>query len=202
MEELSDRSNSGARCFKRTLFCKPYSIWNKRPGHDWTHQLKFGTLGQQVTPTTLCCMTAFCRSSLRHNLSTQWAPDLAKAIRPSPPGPQHCFSVVAWLHNSFRESFTAGATLLTASVAAAAHPSAALLHLQSSSRPGISRLSVCCHILAPLLCCPQTGLLTLVSLVAADSGVPQAPPDSPPKGLLCIQNRLDCAAPQAQNQEL
>ena len=201
MEELSDRSNSGARCFKRTLFCKPYSIWNKRPGHDWTHQLKFGSLGQQVTPNTLCCMTASCGSSLRPSFRAVVTRP-GEAMSPSPPGPQHCFSVLAWLHVVVGQSLTARALLLTASVVPAATPSPALAPVQASSRSGTICPLVHCRTLASALCCPPTGLPTFVSLVAADSGVPQAPPDSPPQGFFCIQNRLDCAASQAQDQEL
>lgn len=196
MEELSDRSNSGARCFKRTLFCKPYSIWNKRPGHDWTHQLKFGSLGQQVTPNTLCCMTAPCKSISQHEFSKH-RQNLLKATSPSPPGPQHCFSVYAWLH--CHGGFHSGG--LTSDCQCGT-PSPAFAHLQYSSRPGTSPPRVCCRILATALCCLPTVLPTLVSLVAADSGIPQAPPHTPPQGLLCIPNWLDCAASQAQDQEL
>ena len=48
LEELSDRTNVGRRCFERVLMCKPYSIWFLSPGREWHDGLTYGTLGQEV----------------------------------------------------------------------------------------------------------------------------------------------------------
>ena len=50
LEELSDRTNVGRRCFERVLMCKPYSIWFLSPGREWHDGLTYGTLGQEVCP--------------------------------------------------------------------------------------------------------------------------------------------------------
>ena len=64
LEELSDRSNAGSRCFERMLMCKPYSLWYLSPGRQWHDRLKFGMLGQEVwcgfcrcfRPTHILCL--------------------------------------------------------------------------------------------------------------------------------------------------
>ena len=48
LEDMSDRSRAGSRCFERLLMCKPYSIWFQSPGREWHAKLKYGTLGQEV----------------------------------------------------------------------------------------------------------------------------------------------------------
>lgn len=48
LEELSDRSNVGKRCYERILLCKPYSIWFLSPGREWHDGLMYGTLGQEI----------------------------------------------------------------------------------------------------------------------------------------------------------
>ena len=49
---MSDRTRAGNRCFERVLMCKPYSIWFLSSGREWHDKLKFGTLGQEVKPST------------------------------------------------------------------------------------------------------------------------------------------------------
>ena len=48
LEDLSDRTNAGRRCYERLLMCKPYSIWFLSPGREWHDGLTYGTLGQEV----------------------------------------------------------------------------------------------------------------------------------------------------------
>lgn len=48
LEDMSDRSRAGSRCFERVLMCKPYSIWFQSPGREWHAKLRYGTLGQEV----------------------------------------------------------------------------------------------------------------------------------------------------------
>ena len=60
LEDMSERSRAGSRCFERILMCKPYSIWFQSPGREWHAKLKYGTLGQEVWATILalfffCC---------------------------------------------------------------------------------------------------------------------------------------------------
>lgn len=53
LEDMSDRSRAGSRCFERILMCRPYSIWFQSPGREWHAKLKYGTLGQEVPAAIL-----------------------------------------------------------------------------------------------------------------------------------------------------
>ena len=53
LEDMSERSRAGSRCFERILMCKPYSIWFQSPGREWHAKLKYGTLGQEVCAAIL-----------------------------------------------------------------------------------------------------------------------------------------------------
>ena len=50
-----------SRCYERVLFCKPYNLWNRRPGaadDDWHKGFKPSSAGQMVRYALEACVSA------------------------------------------------------------------------------------------------------------------------------------------------